>query len=125
MEETLNERLTAAGYTTASAPGLYQKHILKDGEIIFTGDASEVASWLEPKPVPSIELLERIVNEHTYREVGWKDETPLLVDVTTANAMLTVYRALSSRNQARFASMIQQNKGRFCQLVDFCWEQVR
>jgi hypothetical protein len=48
---TLNETLKELGYTTKKAGGLrmYQKHILKDGEIVFTGSADEVWKWLKRK----------------------------------------------------------------------------
>lgn len=46
LEKTLAENLKDLGYKTSQGPGLYQKNILKDGEIVFTGRAGEVWRWL-------------------------------------------------------------------------------
>ena len=43
---TLNEILTKLGYTTRTAPGQYNKHIMKCETIAFTGDSTEVWAWL-------------------------------------------------------------------------------
>jgi hypothetical protein len=44
---------------------------------------------------------------------GW-----VLLDVQSANAVLTVYRALKSENQARF-TQVEASR-----LISWCWEQV-
>lgn len=43
---TLNERLEELGYTTVHGVGVGQKHVLRDGEVVFTGRAYEVWAWL-------------------------------------------------------------------------------
>ncbi len=45
MEPTLNQRLAALGLTTRPANRFFSagcKDILRDGQIVFTGDAGEV-----------------------------------------------------------------------------------
>jgi hypothetical protein len=42
---TLNETLKLNGYTT-SGTGLYEKNIIRDGKIVFTGDSVAVWKWL-------------------------------------------------------------------------------
>ena len=42
---TLNQTLKVLGYTTAPHC-MYAKHILNDGEIVFSGDAQAVWDWL-------------------------------------------------------------------------------
>ena len=47
--QSLAEILEQLGYTTSPAPsqfGLKQRHILEDGEIVFSGSAQEVWEWL-------------------------------------------------------------------------------
>lgn len=48
---SLNEQLAAAGYTTAPADN-GQKHILRDGRVVFTGRAHEMAAWLAADALP-------------------------------------------------------------------------
>jgi hypothetical protein len=46
---SLVEVLEQLGYTTSPAPnnfGIEQRHILEDGELVFTGSAQEVWEWL-------------------------------------------------------------------------------
>jgi len=43
--KSLNENLTALGYTTIPA-GDYRKSILKNGQIKFTGRAKDVWKWI-------------------------------------------------------------------------------
>jgi DnaJ-class molecular chaperone len=52
----LNERLTAAGYTTRPSQTQYKKQILFMGEAIFEGSAHEVSAWLDGKPDSSWEF---------------------------------------------------------------------
>jgi hypothetical protein len=44
---TLNQELAARGFTTTDAPGQSCKHVLRDGAIVFTGNAGEVWTWLK------------------------------------------------------------------------------
>lgn len=47
---TLNDILTELGYTTQAAGAgfrMYCKHILKDGKVVFTGDAFDVLDWIK------------------------------------------------------------------------------
>ncbi len=46
MSLTLNQTLAQLGYTTQVGKGLYKKDILLNGEVVYTGDASEVWDWL-------------------------------------------------------------------------------
>lgn len=48
---SLNEQLAAAGYATAPA-GFGREHVLRDGRVVFTGRAHEVAAWLAADPLP-------------------------------------------------------------------------
>lgn len=47
---TLHEALAARGYTTGPAAGLYRKIVLRAGEPVFTGTASDVWAWLGVAP---------------------------------------------------------------------------
>lgn len=50
-------------------------------------------------------------------------ENSLLVDVQSANVLCIVYNALSSKNQARFNSMLQ-NEYKLASLLDKMWDWV-
>ncbi len=43
---SLNEVLESLGLTTKPARGMYQKHIVRAGEIVFTGNAHAVWEWI-------------------------------------------------------------------------------
>ena len=45
--ETTNAKLKRLGYTTKKAAGVAKKHIIKDGETVFTGNVEEVNAFLE------------------------------------------------------------------------------
>jgi len=53
---------------------------------------------------------------------GWD---PLLVDATTANALITIYYALSVNGQEKFVRMLTNNRLDFTILVDFTWSHVK
>ena len=88
-------------------------------------------SWTaEPSDIrtASLEALKAIVTEHQLRCFVWEtdrpDYKPLLIDAFPANAMMTVYDALSTPdNKAKFERMIAANRGSFGRLVDFTWKQ--
>lgn len=53
-QKTLNQTLDDLGYTTEKAKEYEKKqHVMKDGEILFTGDAGEVWYWLRSKKLIS------------------------------------------------------------------------
>lgn len=43
---TLHDVLRDLGYDTKDAPQVYQRHVTKGGEIVFTGTAAMVWDWL-------------------------------------------------------------------------------
>jgi hypothetical protein len=45
MELTLNQTLASLGYETRPSVH-YSKMIMKDGEVVFCGDSTEVWEWL-------------------------------------------------------------------------------
>lgn len=76
----------------------------------------------------SFEKLKEIVDRGQYKEFVWseEEETPLLVDVQTANCLLVVYEVLSTEElRTKFKKMVCTNKLNFCRLVEFCWKQVK
>lgn len=44
---TLNETLAKLGFTTRPGEHQYEKDILKDGKVVFTGSAGDVWDWLQ------------------------------------------------------------------------------
>jgi hypothetical protein len=76
-----------------------------------------------------LKRLKQIVEEHQYQEFTWTndpEEEPVLVDVQTANALLTIYNALNSKNQKTFNDKLENSRGMFFALVNFAfaWKHV-
>ena len=45
-DPTLNDTLHALDLATSPATGMSRKHILRDGKVVFTGNAGQVWKWL-------------------------------------------------------------------------------
>lgn len=77
----------------------------------------------------SFDALKYVIEHRAYLCFTWPNDPPesqpLLVDMFTANAMLTVYRALSEANQEKFRRMVGESRARLGQLVDFTWKAVK
>jgi hypothetical protein len=85
------------------------------------------------------EQLRWIIHEHQHRGFVWPEEgwfnhgrwsfnrghigllEPLLVDPTTASALLTVRDALNQSNQSIFEKELSAHRGSFGLLVDLTW----
>ena len=50
---------------------------------------------------------------------------PLLVDMQTANCMMTVYDALNEKNQAKFRDWVGKTRAHFGRLVELSWSAVK
>ena len=85
----------------------------------------------------SLQLLQEIVRDKSYKEVAWDDleiltkeeaKIPecegMIIDMQTANMLLTVYNALNKEHQAKFETMLTTWRG-FEKLVGFGWKQVK
>jgi len=59
--------------------------------------AEKIANSLVAKESKKIETLRRILKEHQYEKIDG-----VIVDATTANAIITVYDALNSKFKKRF-----------------------
>lgn len=46
-------------------------------------------------------------------------------DIQTANVLVTVRDALNEQHQKDFDQKVEEGSGKFVQLVDFCWGQVK
>lgn len=71
------------------------------------------------------------IADNGYCKLIWPDadkpaaRKPVLVDTTTARALLAVRSALSPDAQDRFDDMIATDRFRFARCVDFAWRKVR
>jgi hypothetical protein len=66
-----------------------------------------------------LELLKRVVARHQYEEVPCgPGRTPLLIDVQTANAMLTIHSELGSENRHKYLHLS------WPRAVDITWKLV-
>lgn len=94
---------------------------------------------------PSLEALQRIVETHTATAFVWPHETvmpdgiperdverriqagevqPLLVDPTTAQLLLSVYRAANATTQSLIRTRIQEDRAEFARVVEIAWKCV-
>ncbi len=88
----------------------------------------------------SLENLQKIVKEHSFHLFVWecegtfakmnfnfnskfKDFSPILVDVQTANMLLTVYEAL--KNKQEFEAIIKRSRYQFAKMVEFGWSCIK
>jgi len=84
-----------------------------------------------------LQLLKKIVDNKAYEEVTWPDVifTPepedredhegMIIDMQTANMLLTVYNALGKpESKLKFERMLTTYTD-FMKLVDFGWKQVK
>ena len=66
-----------------------------------------------------METLRRVTLNHQHEEIHG-----VLMDATTAAALLTVYDALSAANQAKFERWMDAGPDSLMRLVDFTWAHV-
>lgn len=76
---------------------------------------------LVPRDEPKHVTCERVVKEHTVCRVFAFADSPkrIVLDAMTANAILTVYKALSPENQAKFDGLS------WPKLAAFAWKHVQ
>jgi len=74
--------------------------------------------------VEGIEDIQDIVKAKAARRLKFKQGGTMKVDMTTANALLTVYDALNAANKKKFEEMLTKSKNTFMKAVDFTWKQV-
>ena len=72
-----------------------------------------------------LDTLRKIVKDKQHAAVKFDDKKSVKVDLTTANAILTVHKALSGSSQGKFEKMLNKNKGTFAQTVDFVWKAIK
>ena len=72
-----------------------------------------------------LDTLRKIVKDKQHAAVKFDDKKSVKVDLTTANAILTVHKALSGSSQTKFEKMLNKNKGSFAQTLDFVWKAVK
>jgi hypothetical protein len=70
---------------------------------------------------PSVEALK---SAPVYFRYG-SNKRRILVDLLTANAVLTCYNALSEENKAKFERMVSGSPGQLNRIVNFCWKHVK
>jgi len=72
-----------------------------------------------------IDRLRDVVNEHQAVELEWGDDK-LLVDVQTANLLVTLYEALKEEaNKSLLDLKLKESMKTFQQSVEFAWSKVR
>jgi hypothetical protein len=69
--------------------------------------------------------LERVKSFQTDKPLYHHDGSQTKIDPQTANALLTVHKALHPDNQKKMADAMEHSKGKFHKIVDFAWKQVK
>ena len=72
-----------------------------------------------------LDTLRTIIKKKTATTVKFADKKTMKVDMTTANAVVTVFDALKKQNQEKFIEMLNKNKSTFSQIVNFVWKAVK
>lgn len=79
----------------------------------------------ETVKVATLTTVREIVRDKQAAYVNWEVDKfkPLLVDMTSANMLLTVYEALKEQEQRdKIERMICASRGSFSRVMDFVWK---
>lgn len=79
---------------------------------------------MQDKRPPSIETVRAVLTDGAVKLRFAEDTKPVLLDLTTASAMIAVYDAASPENKAKVDRMLKR-KVLFLRYVDFCWKHVK
>lgn len=91
-----------------------------EGEITVTPDHLVSASY---------DAVKRVLAERQWRAFRWPltddpDDAPIIVDMQTANVMVTIHDALSEANRVTFEDWVAMSRIHFAKMVAFCWNNV-
>ena len=71
----------------------------------------------------NIDILVNIKEMHQHAKIRVAGKT-VAIDAQTANAITTVYNALNTDNQGKFAGMLAHSPKTFERMVDFAWKSI-
>lgn len=93
-----------------------------DKETIADVDAvKEEVEQLEEKNV--VKTLQDIVNKKQAMSVKFDDGKSIKVDMTTANMILQIHKAVNDANKKKMESMLEKDKTSFMKMVDFAFSK--
>jgi hypothetical protein len=78
----------------------------------------------QPYGSENLKKLRNIVKLHQHSQLSFEHNGRARVDAFTANAMITVYDALSADGKAKFVRMLSTKAG-FAKLLDFTWKHIK
>ena len=95
--------------------------VIDDVEQYYEGDFEVCAA--------SEDALLYIRDHHQALAFAWPTDDPgwdpLLVNATTANALITIYYMLSTDGQEKFVRMLTTYRADFITLVGFTWSHIK
>lgn len=101
----------------------------KDTETIDDNDAALI-EWLKDEtPINArehnIDVLKKAVEKHSAFVFTWGGKARILVDVQTANMVMTIYNALNPANQEKTRLRISKSKESFLLLITQLWKFIK
>ena len=102
------------------------------------------AEIIKPPWYATFPVIQRILENGSFEYLVWPDEgrfygeefvfnarheedgfEPLLMDIQTANMLVTVHDAMNEKNQRKFERMVIKSRGAFGMLLDFGWPRIK
>jgi hypothetical protein len=82
-----------------------------------------------PTMPANLDAVRYVLDNRAARVLLWEsagaDHAGILLDVQTANMLITVHAAMSDDQKAKVETMIAESPARFVRVVDACWKAVR
>ncbi|KKM89106.1 hypothetical protein LCGC14_1251990 [marine sediment metagenome] len=72
----------------------------------------------------NISILKNIQTHHQHAKIQVAGKS-VAIDGVTANALATVYDALKTEHQLKFAAMLHHSPATFQRILDFSWAHVK
>jgi molybdopterin-guanine dinucleotide biosynthesis protein A len=76
----------------------------------------------------SYDELAKVKEQHYFACFVWDNDDaeaePLMIDATTANAMVLVHDALNEKNQRKFREWVGRSRAHFVKMMNFSWSRI-
>lgn len=93
--------------------------------------AGSLHEWAEDAEVisPTIDNIRKVLDTCTAKLLTWKKTKNkrggLLLDIQTANMLITVYDAMKPETQTKVQAMMLESKAKFIKVVNVGWGCIR
>ncbi len=78
--------------------------------------------------IATYDVIRRAAEEHQYTHIYWTDDPirhePLILDATTAQAMVLVHDTLSEEHQGSFRKLVAGSRAGFLKMLHLTWKTI-